>query len=60
MMEKEVCNMRSRGSLMTGENYRHIRKTNNENPYNIMFAESGRKTTKKFHGNGFQRKRGHW
>jgi hypothetical protein len=45
MMEEEVCGLRDRGSLITGEEERHLRKMTNNHPNSIMFVESGRNTT---------------
>jgi hypothetical protein len=59
MMEEEVCGLSNRGSLMIGEKKSHLRKMKNNYPNNIMFVESGRKTTQKIHGNGFPRMGGH-
>jgi hypothetical protein len=59
MIEGEVCSLNSIGSPMTGKKKRHLRKKTNEYPNNIVFAESGRNTTQKIHGNGFSRVGGH-
>jgi hypothetical protein len=52
MEERDQC-LSNISSFMIGEKECHLRKMTNYNPNNIMFAESGRQTTQKFHGNRF-------